>query len=100
MDLAKPIVIIDDPLICTQPDTHVSNFDVDECGNTVLLDFAEIGRLQLAKYTMRSDEDDIFIPHLSNLLRWLDNFNMNSMARVSSCLWMMADPTLGTTTCA
>jgi hypothetical protein len=102
MDLTKPIVIIDDPLIFTQPDKHVSNFGVDERGNTVLLDFAEIGRLPLsfAKYTMRSDEDDSFIAHLSNLLRWPDNYNMNSMARVSSCLWMMADPTLGATTCA
>ena len=44
---AKPIVIINDLLIFTQSDMHVSNFSVDKCGNTVLLDFGTIGRLLL-----------------------------------------------------
>ncbi|KAH7886430.1 hypothetical protein F5I97DRAFT_1928283 [Phlebopus sp. FC_14] len=96
MDPAKPIIIINDPLIFTQSDMHVSNFGVDKCGNTVLLDFGQIGRLPLsfAKYTLESDEDDSFIARVANLLRWPDNSNMDSMARVSSCLWMTSNPKL------
>jgi hypothetical protein len=81
---------------------HVSNFSVDESDNTVLLDFGQIGRLPLsfAKYTMESGEDDSFIARVTNILRWPDNPNMDSMARVSSCLWMASDPKLGAVTCA
>jgi hypothetical protein len=98
---AKPIRIVNDPLIFTQSDMHVSNFGVDECDNTVLLDFDEIGRLPLsfAKYTMGSGKGDSFNARVANLLRWPDNPNMDSMARVSSCLWMTSDPTLGAATC-
>ena len=101
-DPAKPIIIINDPLIFTQSDMHVSNFGVDECGNTVLLDFGAIGRLPLsfAKYTMGSGGDGSFIARVANVLRWPDNPNMDSMARVSYCLWMASNPKLGTTTCA
>ena len=76
---------------------HVSNFGVDKCGDTVLLDFGQIGRLPLsfAKYTMESNEGDSFIARVANLLCWPDNPNMDSMARVSSCLWMMSKPKLG-----
>jgi hypothetical protein len=101
MDPAKPIIIINDPLIFTQSDMHLSNFGVDECGDTVLLDFGEIGRLPLsfAKYTMGSDKDDSFIARVANLLRWADNSNMDSMAGVSSCLWMTSNSKLGAATC-
>lgn len=101
-DPTKPIVIIDDPLIFTQSDMHVSNFGVDECGDTVLLDFGQIGRLPLsfAKYTIEWGKGDGFIGRVADLLRLPDNPNVKSMARVSSCLWMVSDPGLGTTTCA
>ncbi|KAF8347169.1 hypothetical protein F5887DRAFT_49076 [Amanita rubescens] len=94
---AKPIVIINDPLIFTQSDMHISNFGVDECGNTVLLDFGAIGRLPLsfAKYTMGSGGDGSFIASVANILRWPDNSNLDSMARVSYCLWMASNPKLG-----
>ena len=97
----KPIIIINDPLIFTQPDMHESNFGVDMCGNTVLLDFGDIGRLPLsfAKFVLRSRNDDSFVARVAKLLCWPDNPNMKSMGRVSSCLWMAADPTLGATTC-
>jgi hypothetical protein len=70
VDPAKPIIIINDPLIFTQSDMYVSNFSVDECGNTVLLDFGQIGRLPLsfAKYTMKSGGDGSFIARVANLL--------------------------------
>jgi hypothetical protein len=87
-DPAKPITIINDSLIFTQSDMHVSNFGVDQSDNTVLLDFGQIGRLPLsfAKYTMNINSDDIFIARVANLLRWPDNSNKDSMARVSCCL--------------
>ncbi|KAG7095108.1 hypothetical protein E1B28_005893 [Marasmius oreades] len=95
----KPIVITNDPLIFTQSDMHVSNFGVDQCGNMVLFDFGDIGRLPLsfAKYTMGSHGNGSFIARVANLLRWpnLDNSNMFSMASVSSYLWMKANPALG-----
>ncbi len=73
-DAAKPIIIINDPLTFTQSDMHVSNFGVAECGDTVLLDFGQIGRLPLsfAKYTMESDENDSFIasPALAGQLQY------------------------------
>ena len=77
-DPAKPIIIINDPSIFTQSDMHVSNFGVDKCGDTVLLDFGQIGRLSLSfvKYTMKSDEDHSFIARVANLLCWPDNYNM------------------------
>ncbi|KAF7359090.1 hypothetical protein MSAN_01250100 [Mycena sanguinolenta] len=92
---ADPIVITDDPLIFTQSDMHVSNFGVDECGNTVLMDFGLIGRLPLsfAKYTIQSSDD--FISRVADLLHWPENSNIDSMARVSHCLWMTANPQPG-----
>ena len=79
---------------------HVSNFGVDKCGNTVLLDFAnDTGNRPIwAKYTMKPNDD--FIARVADLLRWPDNSNLRSMLRVSSCLWMVSNPKLGATTCA
>ncbi|KAJ7292646.1 hypothetical protein C8J57DRAFT_1428746 [Mycena rebaudengoi] len=95
----KPIIIIHDPLIFTQSDMRVRNFGVDKFGDTVLLDFGQIGRLPLSfvKHIMGSDE--IFISSVANLLCLPDSPNMNSMARVSGCLWMTSDTTLGAATC-
>jgi hypothetical protein len=80
---------------------HVSNFGVDNCGDTVLLDFGQIRRLPLsfAKYTMMKSHDS-FIDRVADLLHWPDNPNMRSMAMVCSCLWMTSNPKLGATTCA
>jgi hypothetical protein len=106
MNPAKPITIINDPLIFTQSDMHVSNFAVDKCGNMMLFDFGRIGRLPLsfAKYTMQSYIDDSFIARVAKLLSWPDNSspnsNMRSMAKVAGCLWRAADPELGATPCA
>jgi hypothetical protein len=102
MNPVEPIIIINDPLIFTQSDMHISNFGVDRCGNTVLLDFGQIGRLPLsfAKYAMGSDEDGGFVAQVANLLCWPENSNMISMARVSSCLWTTSNPKLGVTGCA
>ena len=99
---AKPIIIIDDPLIFTQSDMHVSNFGVDMCGNTVLLDFGDIGRLPLsfATYNLQWRNDDSFVGRVAKFLSWPDNCNRRSMGLVSSCLWMTYKPTLGATTCA
>ena len=96
----KPIIIINDPLIFTQSDMHVSNFGVDMSGNTVLLDFSDIGRLPLsfAKYNLQSRNKDSFIARVANILCWLDNSNISPMGSASSCLWMTADPRLGATT--
>lgn len=41
----KPVSISSERLIFTQSDMDASNFAVDEDGNTVLLDFGEIGVL-------------------------------------------------------
>ena len=100
-DPTEPITIINESLIFTQSDMHVSNFGVDTCGNTVLLDFGQIGRfpLSFAKYTMMKSHYS-FIAHVADLLHWSDNSNMLSTLRVSSCLWMASDPNLGATTCA
>jgi hypothetical protein len=94
---AEPIIVINDPLIFTQSDMHISNFGIDGCGNTVLMDFGQVGRLPLsfAKYALGSKKDGSFIARVANLLCWPDNSNRNSMARVSSCLRMTSNPKLG-----
>lgn len=80
----------------------VSNFGVDKRGRTVIFDFAEIMRLpeSFASYTMGSTNS--FIADVTKFLNFnrSNNSNLNSMARVSGCLWMMADPTLGAMICA
>jgi len=75
---------------------HISNFGVDKRDNTVLMDFAEIGRLPLsfATFTMMKPHDS-FVTSVANLLCWPASSNIRSMARVSSCLWMVSDPKLG-----
>ena len=90
---------MDDPLTFTQSDMHVSNFGVDKSGKTVLLDFGQIGRLPMsfAKYTVGLGRDDSFTGHVARLLQWPDSANIDTMARVSRCLWMTANPKLGGT---
>ena len=67
-NLAKsPIIIINDQVIFTQSDMHVSNFSVDECGKTVLLDFGAIGRLPLSTPW---DQAETAACRVANILRW------------------------------
>lgn len=49
---------------------------------------------------MGSGGGDTFIAGVANILRWPDNSNMDSMVKVSRCLWMTSNPELGAMTCA
>ena len=94
------IKITGEPKIFTQSDMDVSNFGVDKQGRTVVFDLAQIMRLpkSFACYTMASK--DSFIADVAKFLNFnlSDNSNLDSMAQVSGCLWMMADPKLGAMT--
>ncbi|KZP15618.1 hypothetical protein FIBSPDRAFT_921082 [Athelia psychrophila] len=78
-------------LMFMQPDMDPSNFGVDEHGNTVLMDFAEIAILpeSFAAYMLSSNDS------LASSLGLSKSFNVASMAVISSCLWMVADSKLG-----
>ncbi|KZP06660.1 hypothetical protein FIBSPDRAFT_876331 [Athelia psychrophila] len=78
-------------LMFMQPDMDPSNFGVDEHGNTVLMDFAEIAMLpeSFAAYMLSSNDS------LASSLGLSKSFNVASMAVISSCLWMVADSKLG-----
>ncbi|KZP06658.1 hypothetical protein FIBSPDRAFT_1053428 [Athelia psychrophila] len=78
-------------LMFMQADMHPSNFGVDEHGNTVLMDFAQIAMLpeSFAAYMLPSNGS------LARSLGLSRSSNTASMAVISSCLWMVADTKLG-----
>ncbi|KDQ59787.1 hypothetical protein JAAARDRAFT_46414 [Jaapia argillacea MUCL 33604] len=79
-------------LMFMQPDMHPSNFGVDEHGNTVLMDFGEIAMLpeSFVAYTLLKSH-----AALAASLGLSRSSNVASMARISSFLWIVADPTFG-----
>lgn len=81
-----------------QPDMDPNNFGVDEHGNMVFMDFGEVAMLpeSFVAYTLCS-KDSFAISARSLGLSW--SSNVASMAVISSLLWMVADSTLGTSTC-
>jgi hypothetical protein len=95
----EPVRFSGEPLIFTQSDMDASNFGVDDGGNTVLLDFGDIGVLpaSFAIYTMSSDAT--FTAAVAKFLGWSDRSNLASMAVISHCLWQTGDPRLGASTC-
>jgi hypothetical protein len=96
----KPVSISGERLIFTQSDMDTSNFGVDEDGNTVLLDFGQIGLLpeSFVMYIMCSGTS--FTASVAKSLGWSGSFNLTSMAVSSGCLWKTSDTTLGASTCA
>ncbi|KAJ3511202.1 hypothetical protein NLJ89_g4239 [Agrocybe chaxingu] len=90
----KPVRISGERLIFTQPDIPPSNFGVDEDRKTVLLNFEETALLpeSFAMYSMSSDAS---FAAVADSLGWSGSSNLASMAAISHCLWMTADPELG-----
>ncbi|KDR78625.1 hypothetical protein GALMADRAFT_63963, partial [Galerina marginata CBS 339.88] len=86
-------------LMVTQSDMDGSNFGVDEHRRTVLMDFSEIGLLPeiFIAYMLFSDSKHGPIAASFGLS---GNSNLASMAAIAHCLGMVADPKLGTSTCA
>lgn len=76
----------------SQSDMDSSNFGLDEQGRTVLLDFAEIGRLP-ATFVAHTLPSRRFAPTLAAL--GLSNESNVSMSSISSVLQMIAYPKLG-----
>jgi hypothetical protein len=93
----SPVSISGERLMFTQSDMDDSNFGVDEHGRTVLMDFSEIGMLpeSFVAYTLSLDKK--FDP-IAASLGLSGNSNLASMAAISSCLWITANPKLGTST--
>ena len=81
-----------------QPDDGLSNFGVDDLGNTVMMDFAEIAPLPLsfAAYTITSNPS---LAALAESMGLSNNPNLASMAAISGVLWMVGDAKLGELTC-
>lgn len=90
----SPVSISGERLMFTQSDMDDSNFGVDEHGRTVLMDFSEIGMLpeSFVAYTLSLDKK--FDP-IAASLGLSGNSNLASMAAISSCLWITANPKLG-----
>ena len=93
----NPVKISHERLMFMQADTHPSNFGIDERGNTVLMDFGNVGVLPESFVTFKMNSGLVPIMESRGLLR---NPNSYSMAVISSVLWMMAGPTLGASICA
>ncbi|KAF8222048.1 hypothetical protein L208DRAFT_1324613, partial [Tricholoma matsutake] len=72
-------------------------FGVDKHRNMVLMDFGEIVMLleSFAAYALPSNNSLAVIARSLGLL----NSNVASMTVISSCLWMVSDSKLGTSTC-
>ncbi|KAF9801286.1 hypothetical protein IEO21_10149 [Rhodonia placenta] len=87
-------------LMFTQPDMHPSNFGVDEHGNMVLMDFGEIAMLpeSFVAFTLAQNESQAAIA-TARSIGLSRSSNIASIAVISSVLWMIADPTLGASTC-
>ena len=82
-----------------QSDMDDSNFGVDEHGRTVLMDFSGIGVLPetFVAFTLCSDDKS---GSIAPSLGLSGNSNGYSMAVITHCLGMVADPKLSTSTCA
>ena len=95
----SPVSVSGERLIFTQSDMDDSNFGLDENGRTVLMDFSEIGLLPdtFVAHTLSSDKK--FDPIIASL-GLSGNSNRDSMAAIAQCLRMVANPKLGTSSCA
>lgn len=87
------VEIHNDRLMFSQSDMDASNFGLDEHGNTVLLDFAEIGLLPetFVAHIMSSNRN--FAPIAAALS--LSDKSITSMSMISSVVWMATNPKLG-----
>ncbi|EJD41828.1 hypothetical protein AURDEDRAFT_153049 [Auricularia subglabra TFB-10046 SS5] len=84
--------ILDDRVLCAQSDVDVSNFGVDEAGQTVLMDFGAVGWLpeSFAALTLASDER---LEAVAETLGLAGRVKVETLARISSHLQMLSDPT-------
>ncbi|KAH8917037.1 hypothetical protein BT69DRAFT_1302168 [Atractiella rhizophila] len=91
--LVKPVNISAEPCVFMQTVDDLSDFGVDEFGNTVLMNLANVAALPVTfAGHMCSD------PALSALVESFglsNNPNLPSMARISGLLWMTSDRRLG-----
>ncbi|KIM92108.1 hypothetical protein PILCRDRAFT_57571, partial [Piloderma croceum F 1598] len=87
-----------EPLIFMQSDMDPSNFGVDNGGNTVLLDFGDIGLLPASFAISTMSLDDTFTA-VAKFLGWSGSSNLASITVISHCLWLASDPCLGASTC-
>ncbi|KAI0028702.1 hypothetical protein K488DRAFT_89467 [Vararia minispora EC-137] len=91
----KPVLpsILDDCVLCVQSDMDVSNFDVDDAGRTVLMDFGAVGWLpeSLAALTLGSDKR---LKPAAEALGLSGSAKVETLARISSRLKILSDPTL------
>ena len=94
----KPVRFSGEPLIFTQSDMDASNFGVDDGGNTVLLDFGDIGLLPASFAISTMSSGTTFTAAVAKFLGWSGSSNLASMAVISHCLWMASDPRLGAST--
>ena len=88
-----------EPLIFTQSDMDASNFGVDDSGNTVLLDFGEIGLLPVSFAIFTMSSDTTFTAAVAKFLGWSGSSNIASMTLISHCLWQVSDPRFSASTC-
>jgi hypothetical protein len=94
----EPVRFSGEPLIFTQSEMDASNFGVDDGGNTVLLDFGDIGLLPASFAMFTMSLDDTFTA-VAKFLGWSGSSNLASMTAISLCLWQASDPRLGASTC-
>ena len=91
-----PVDMGGDRLMFTQSDMDPSNFGVDQHGETVLMDFGEIGFLPetFVAFTMFSNKWHASIALALNL----SYSSGGTMGRLSGCLVMAANTKLGAST--
>lgn len=94
----KPVSISNELLIFAQSDMDANNFAVDEDGNTVLLDFGEIGVLPSSLVMFVLSSQASFTAAVAKSLGWPGSANRAPMAAISSILWRTSLPSLGAST--
>ncbi|KIM41132.1 hypothetical protein M413DRAFT_445850 [Hebeloma cylindrosporum] len=87
---------LDDALIFTQSDMHISNFALDKDNKICMFDFEAIGIVpeSFARFTVTSRVWS-FLGRVAECMGWTPDRNRESMARAGGVLLMVADPTLG-----
>ena len=95
----EPVRFSGEPLIFTQSDMDASNFGVDTGGNTVPLDFGEIGLFPASFAIFTMSLDVTFTAAVAKFLGWSGSSNLALMTAISHCLWQASDPRLGPSAC-
>ncbi|KIM41134.1 hypothetical protein M413DRAFT_445852 [Hebeloma cylindrosporum] len=87
---------LEDALIFTQSDMHITNFALDKDNKICMFDFEDVGVLPecFARFTLTSSRDP-FLARVAECLGWTKDSNSKSLGGAGSILIMISDSSLG-----